>query len=428
MKADPEGAPKWQWLRQQPLRLLLAALAALFVVLPVGLFHELVDWQHWLLLGRYDNFTDVDPLIRLALPFLALPPLLLLGRLLRLQQQRLGIPLVIERIHRGDGTLPWRNTLHQFIGGYLALSFGFSVGREGPIVHLGAAASAHLGRWLKQPTATLQLLSASGACAAIALVFATPLAAIAFVMEVLLRRWQLSWLPPLLLAAAIAYRAHGWLPVGNAELALWMGSTALPDSAAWPLLVLIGGLIGLIGALFNHLLVSLLKQTQVESSGKRFFLAAMITALLGTMLPYTMGTLGGVHGLFMESPSLGLLLLVLLAKLLMTTTALGLGIPGGVVGPIYGIGLLLGLSFAALATLAGLPLPAETLALLGLAAFSAAVLQAPLTALLTVMELSQQWSLLPATLTTLLPAWLVQRWLCQGQCACRYCWHRPHAG
>lgn len=341
--------------------------------------------------------------------------MLLLGRVLKLKQQRLGIPLVMERLHRGDGFLPWRNTVHQFVGGYLALSCGFAVGREGPVIHLGAAASAALGRLLRVSPEMTRLLSASGACAAIALVFSTPLAAVAFVMEVLLRRWRWDWLPALLLAATVGLLVHDHLVQGSAELRHWMDISAAPALSQWPLLLLMGLGLGGMAYLFNLLLLATIRAASPVPAHWRFLLAALITAGVGLVLPQTLGTLGGIHNLASGEPALGLLLAALLAKFVLVIAALGLGIPGGVVGPTYALGLMLGLSCALLANTLGLGVPVDGFALLGLAAFAGAVLQAPLASLLTVMELSGNLSLMPSTVLVTLPAWLLHRYLANGQ-------------
>ena len=121
-------------------------------------------------------------------------------------------------------------------------------------------------------------------------------------------------------------------------------------------------------------------------------MAAFITGTLGFFVPFAMGTdLSAITFALENNLHLQLLLGLLFAKILMTITALGLGIPGGIIGPIIGIGAIAGTCVSVLVT--GY-LPGENFAsdyaLMGMAGFLAATLNAPLAALLTVVELSNQ--------------------------------------
>jgi hypothetical protein len=109
-------------------------------------------------------------------------------------------------------------------------------------------------------------------------------------------------------------------------------------------------------------------------------------------MPYAMGAdLSAIDFSLQNSPELQLLLGLLVAKILMTITTLGLGIPGGIIGPILGIGAIIGTCISVLA-MYFMPgnLQASDFALMGMAGFMAATLNAPLAALLCVVEMSNQ--------------------------------------
>ncbi|MBA6365667.1 chloride channel protein, partial [Colwellia sp. BRX8-8] len=160
----------------------------------------------------------------------------------------------------------------------------------------------------------------------------------------------------------------------------------------YPVLIILGLILGLLAYGFNRYLVLIIKYSSSIHIVPRIMLAALITGILGFFVPFAMGTDLSVITFALENNiPLQLLLGVLFAKILMTITALGLGIPGGIIGPIIGIGAIVGTCVSVLAT--GY-LPGENFAgdyaLMGMAGFLAATLNAPLAALLTVVELSNQ--------------------------------------
>ena len=110
----------------------------------------------------------------------------------------------------------------------LSIAAGGSVGREGPAIHLGAATSSLAGQYLDLPNNSLRVLAGCGVAAAIGAGFNTPLAGVAFAMEVMLIEYTVVGFAPVILAAVSAtmktiigiwLRIWNWIGIG---LRIWL--------------------------------------------------------------------------------------------------------------------------------------------------------------------------------------------------------------
>lgn len=339
-------------------------------------------------LQHSDDFTTLTALERGLLPLFAAAFIVLLGLVIGLKHYRLGIPFVIHRIKVKYGMMPWRNTLHQFLGGIAALAAGFSVGREGPSVHLGAFGASSLGSYLRLPYNSIRILAGCGIAAGISASFNTPLAAIIFVMEVVLREYRIHVFVPVMLASMVgAVATRTVFGVGNELTSIQMISLS-----NWhlPYLVLCGIAMGVVATFFNQSLMKTMKTFRNWHLSLRLTLAAALTAGIGYLVPQALGAeTGAIHYAVTVPNELLLLFGIFIAKILLTVAALGLGVPGGIVGPVFGIGIVMGTLLAFIPSLLlGDSSAAGTYAVLGMAGMMAATLHAPLAALVAVTELA----------------------------------------
>jgi H+/Cl- antiporter ClcA len=360
--------------------LIAAALIILFRLSIMGL--QALYLQH------NDDFTTLTAPERALLPLFAAAFIMLLGLVIGLKHYRLGIPFVIHRIKVKYGMMPWRNTLHQFLGGIAALAAGFSVGREGPSVHLGAFGASTLGSYLRLPYNSIRILAGCGIAAGISASFNTPLAAVIFVMEVVLREYRIHVFVPIMLASmAGAVATRTVFGVGNELTSIQMISLS-----NWhlPYLVLCGIAMGVVATFFNQSLMKTMKTFRNWHLSLRLTLAAVLTAGIGYLVPQALGAeTGAIHYAVTVPNELMLLFAIFIAKILLTVAALGLGVPGGIVGPVFGIGIVMGTLLAFIPSLLlGDSSAAGTYAVLGMAGMMAATLHAPLAALVAVTELA----------------------------------------
>ncbi|MBK5930089.1 chloride channel protein [Halochromatium salexigens] len=405
---------KRTWLRL----ILLGALSGVLAGAVVLAFrYSIAFGQHWLLpQGPVANHEALPPWLRLTLPVAAGLLLGLLFDRLPRTSREIGIVHVLKRLQSlNPQRLPVSNMLVQFGGAVIAIVGGHSVDREGPTVHIGAASASLIGRRLDAPTEDQITLIASGAAAAIAAAFDTPLAAVVFVMEVLRIRYQVSRFLPVIVAAVVATVVSRSLALSEPGFSVapeYLGST-------WELssLLLLGIGVGLIAVVFINLSEQIARRALAWPCTIAFPLAGLVTGILALWLPQIMGTsYGTLEGLLQGEGDLSLALALIAAKLLSSAFAVGLRIPGGLIGPTLFIG---GAAGSALGLGLFLFSPLEVAspgfyATIGMVAMMGATLRAPLAALTALLELTANPNIILPGMLAVASAELVTR-LLRGQ-------------
>ena len=372
----------------------LTAIGMLIGLLAGGLlilFREIVtgSTSFWLS-GGDEHFETLSDLLRLIIPIIGSLVILCLFTCTPIKRRTVGILHVVECLQFHKGKMSFTGMLLQFFGAAIALVSGFSVGREGPAVHVGAATGSLLGQKLRLPQNTLNILAACGASAAISASFNTPMAGVIFAMEVVVRQYTLNSFIPVIaaavMAAVLSQLMYGPDPAFMVPVIPMASLTELGIAAATACLI------GLLAAGFIRL------QLWTASKRQQLFinpllLAGLCMGAVGYFLPAVMGIGYETVELILngELMDISFLLTLLTAKLVITALMTGLGIPGGIIGPSLMMGALAGAAFGHLGDLL-LSLPDISTAfhaLLGMVAMMAAVLQAPMAALVTVLELTR---------------------------------------
>jgi CIC family chloride channel protein len=340
--------------------------------------------------GLSENYEELPLTLRFVLPIIGG---LVIGIVFQFQAKglfTLGVSRVLERLNYHQGYLTLREFLLQFFGAAVAIISGHSVGREGPNVFLGAASSSLIGQMLKLPNNAIRTLVGCGTAAGIAASFNTPLAGVIFALEVVMMEYSLASFMPVILAAVSA-NALSILVFGS-EPAFNLPELHLGSLKELPLLLILGVTIGSIAALYNHLLQELTLRSRHIIFWQRTTVAGFLVALCGLAAPEVLG-LGydTVNSALLGELGIGLLLSIIIFKLLATAFSIGLGIPGGAIGPTLVIGASIG-SLTAILAAEYYPAFSSNIglyALLGMGATMGASLQAPLAALTAILELTQ---------------------------------------
>lgn len=307
---------------------------------------------------------------------------------------RVGVIHVLERLSYNEGNMPFKNFCLQFIGGTIAIVSGQSVGREGPSVHLGAASASMMGRKLHLPNNSIRTLVGCGAAAAIAASFNTPLAGVIFAMEVILMEYTITGFTPVILSAVsatlICQLVFGDSPV------FAVPAVTLESFLELPIIVVMGILIGAIAAAFIHLTRTMTQLGKKVDIWLRMSLAGLGVGLIAIISPEVMGIgYDTVNAAILGDIAIISLLIILIAKIFATSLCIGFSIPAGLIGPAIFIGALAGGIIGKMVGMFESSFSdAGLYAMLGMGAMMSATLQAPLAALIALLELTGNQNIL----------------------------------
>lgn len=323
---------------------------------------------------------------------------------------RTGVVHVLERLSYNEGQLPLKNAVLQFFGGAIVLGAGLSMGREGPSIHLGAASGSQLGQWVRVPHNSLRTLVGCGVAAAIAASFNTPLAGVAFAMEVILMEFTVASLTPVILAA-VSGATIGHIFYGSSTI-FYVPQMSLHSLWELPYIVLMGIVIGGIAAVFIVLVRKLTRATKHYPWWLRIVAAGILTGGCAMIVPHVMGVgYDSVNLALTGSLAFTTLVAIVLFKVLATSICLAAGLPGGLIGPTFVIGAAAGGLLGYMGTSIA-PLPASDIglyAMLGMGAMMGATLQAPLAALLALLELTGEMQIVLPGMLAIVSASLAAR-------------------
>jgi chloride channel protein, CIC family len=317
-----------------------------------------------------------------------------------------GIPQVKVAYHRGQLDFSWRLVWVKFLGGALSIGTGSSLGREGPTIHIGAALASKIAKSLGETSANRANAVCAGSAAGLAAAFGSPLAGVTLVLEEIAGgKNEENFAGRSLLAAALASSVVFAMSGGAASLPV-PPDLELSWRALWmaPLVAVVAGLAGLA---FQSLTLA------IRERGRRLAFSGPWKLVIGTLAGGAFSLLAfaftgrlGAFGLgdhdLIDSLNGGLVWTaascLLVAKLLATALCYGAGGCGGIFAPLLFFGAMAGVFVTGL-TPAQLGLTSHDqtlLALTGMTACLGAVVRAPITSVLIVMEMTRQIYALPA--------------------------------
>ena len=329
-----------------------------------------------------------------------------------------GVPEVMEAVALRGGRIRPIVVVIKSLASSICIGTGGAVGREGPIVQIGSALGSSLGQWLGISGDRLRNLVACGAAGGIAATFNAPIAGVIFALEVILGDFSVTSFSTVVIASVtaseIARVAHGNTPAFEVAPYRLVSAWELPMYAV----------LGVVAAVVGVIFVSVLYKSEDLFDAWTFpeslkpVIGGLLIGTIGIYFPQIFGVGYDTieHALHNTLP-LQIMALLVVIKLAATSLTIGSGGSGGVFAPSLFLGAMLGGSFgnAANALWPTLTAPPGAYALVGMAAFFAAAARAPISAVLILFEMTDDYRIiLPLMLATVISTLTAERLLSES--------------
>ena len=327
------------------------------------------------------------------------------------EKRPLGVPQVIEASALHGGRMTLSSGIKAAVVSSASIGFGASVGREGPMVHLGASLAAWVARRLHLGRSLSRTLLGCGVAAAIAASFNAPIAGVFFALEVVIGHYGLSAFAPIVIAGVtgtLVSRSY----YGDAPAFVLPQEHVIASVLEFPAFALLGAVSALAAIIMMHSVFftqDLFNKTPIPSWGR----PAVGGLMVGTIAIFYPEVLGvgyeATNAALMEDYTLSLLMILIVAKTAATALSLGAGFGGGVFSPSLFLGAMIGGCFGHLATdvFPHLSSGHGAYTMIGMGAVAGAVLGAPISTILMIFELTSDYKLTIAVMIATVIASLI---------------------
>ncbi len=386
---------------------------SLLVGLCVGFVAVLLKSGIHLIQQYLSPLTSNSSLWTIILPSVGMLLSLLIVRYIVKDNISHGVTKVLKAISKNESRIKAHNTWSSFVTSMLTIGFGGSVGAEAPIVYTGAAIGSNIGRLGRLSYRSMTILVGCGAAGAVAGIFKAPLAGLLFTMEILLFNISLASLMPLLVstvsATVVSYIFTGMDAAFHCSLEPFVLKNI-------PFYLLLGVCCGVLSLYFTRTTLKLEDRfAKMRSPWAKWIICSLGVGVLVFLFPPLYGEgygditnlLNGVGGEMTGSPLnflmnskwgvVAVFAAVMFFKVLsMTLTNAGGGV-GGTFGPTLFVGAIAGFVIVRILnnSVSGVfwHLPEQNFVLVGMAALMAGVMQAPMTSIFLIAEMTGGYDL-----------------------------------
>ena len=318
-----------------------------------------------------------------------------------------GVPEVVDAIYYKSGVIRPVVAIVKSVASSISIGSGAAVGREGPIIQIGAALGSTLGQMIRMPAGQRIILVAAGAGAGIAATFNTPIGGVLFAIEIMMPEVSVRTFLPVALATGVAtFVGRFFFGVAPAFNVPHLPPIPADASSAGVL-----GLYGLLGALTGVAAAAFIRGLHLmedlfERVGHRYIRHAAGMLLVGVLMVSLQRQFGHyyVEGVGYSTVQailqgqlygVGLLFLLFFCKLLATSLSLGSGASGGIFSPSLFMGATVGAGFAAVLTRLHLPVAIDisSFAIVGMGAMVGGGTGAVMAAITMIFEMTRDYDI-----------------------------------
>lgn len=324
-----------------------------------------------------------------------------------------GVPQTEAAFHLNQGQIPGRVAYGKFLTGVLCIGCGHSMGREGPSVHIGAGLASAIGRWFRLSPPRARSLVPVAAAAALSAAFNTPIAAVLFALEEVIGDMNAKLIGSTVVASVTAVIVErsilGNSPIFHVPQYHFVHPAEL---IGYAVLGLVGGVVSLA---FSGSLLQLRSIFLRLPARTKILQPAAGGAMIGVLLIFFPQVLGVGYEYVDQALNGGLLLrtmfILCLAKLAATIISYASGNAGGIFAPSLYLGAMAGGTVGALVHRFA-PFPTSdpgVYAMVGMGALFAGIIRAPMTSVLMIFELTNNYQILvPLMVANMISFWISQ--------------------
>lgn len=368
------------------------------------LLKRAIHFVAWILKGWFN--TPAESFLYIIYPGIGMLIALLFVRYVIKDNIGHGVTKVLLALSKNDSKIKPHNTWSSIFASSVTIGFGGSVGAEAPIVYTGAAIGSNVARAMGLSYKHMTILLGCGAAGAVAGIFKAPLAGVLFTLEILLFNISMTSVLPLLVSAVTATTVSYLLLGGNVVFSNTIEAFKFTNI---PFYILLGIITGFISLYFIRMTLSMEdKISSIKKPFKRWVISAISLGLLIFLFPPLFGegydslssllnnnTRGSIGPSIFDSlfeyewfVPVFFTAVIIFKVWAMSFTNAGGGV-GGTFGPTLFIGGVSGFVLARIINLSGIyVVPEANFALVGMAGLMAGVMQAPLTAIFLIAEMT----------------------------------------
>ncbi len=325
-----------------------------------------------------------------------------------------GVPEVMDAVARKGGIIRPRVAAVKALASAICLGSGGSAGREGPIIQIGSAIGSTIGQLFKMSGNRVKILVGCGAAAGISAVFNAPIAGIFFSLEIILGDFAIKTFAPVLLSSVIASVISRSM-LGNTP-AFEVPAYHLVSAWEIPLYVLMGILCGAVAVMFTRVLgwsETFFDNLKIHDAVKPA-IGGLLLGIIGIFFPQIFADgYNSIDNALHSNMFMGMMAILVFLKVAATSLTLGSGNSGGIFAPSLFMGAMAGGAFGKVVgnIFPGQTASAGAYSLVGMAALVGGTTHAPITAILIIFEMTNDYRIILPLMVAVTFSTLVARHL-----------------